>query len=55
MTDLIVKSPVKDAVEDHPVAADFYEALNDEVDELLSEAAERSETNNRKTVEPRDL
>jgi histone H3/H4 len=55
MTDLIVKSAVKDAVEDHPVAADFYEALNDEVDELLSEAAERAEANDRKTVEPRDL
>ena len=55
MTDLIVKSAVKDTVEDHPVAADFYEALNDEVDELLSEAAERAEANDRKTVEPRDL
>jgi histone H3/H4 len=55
MTDLIVKSAVKDAVEDHPVSADFYEALNDEVDELLSEAAERAEANDRKTVEPRDL
>jgi histone H3/H4 len=46
---------VSSAVEDHPVAADFYEALNDEVDELLSEAAERAEANDRKTVEPRDL
>jgi len=55
MTDLIVKSAVKDAVEGHPVAADFYEALNDEVDELLSEAAERAEANDRKTVDPRDL
>ena len=55
MTNLIVKSAVKDALVDQPVSADFYEALNDEVDELLSEAAERTEANDRKTVKPRDL
>jgi histone H3/H4 len=55
MTDLIVKSGVKEALADHPVSADFYEALNDEVAELLNEAAERAEANDRKTVEPRDL
>ena len=44
MTDLIVKSGVKEALVDHPVSADFYEALNDEVAELLTDA-----------VEPRDL
>ena len=55
MTDLIVKSAVKDALEDNPVSADFYEALNDEVAELLNEAAERAEANDRKTVESRDL
>ncbi|TQQ79145.1 DUF1931 family protein [Halonotius terrestris] len=55
MTDLIVKSGVKEALADHPVSADFYEAVNDEVAELLTEAAERAEANDRKTVEPRDL
>jgi histone H3/H4 len=55
MTDLIVKSAVKEALADHPVSADFYEAVNDEVAELLNEAAERAEANDRKTVEPRDL
>jgi len=55
MTDLIVKSGVKEALADHPVSADFYETLNDEVAELLTDAAERAEANNRKTVEPRDL
>ena len=55
MTDLIVKSGVKEALADHPVSADFYEAANDEVAELLTEAAERAEANGRKTVEPRDL
>ena len=55
MTDLIVKSAVKDALADHPVSADFYDALNEEVAEVLSEAAERAEANDRKTVQPRDL
>ena len=55
MTDLIVKSAVKDALADHPVSADFYEALNEEVAEVLNEAAERAEANDRKTVQPRDL
>jgi histone H3/H4 len=55
MTDLIVKSGVKEALEDNPVSADFYEAVNDKVAKLLNEAAERAEANDRKTVEPRDL
>jgi len=55
MTDLIVKSGVKEALADHPVSADFYEAVNHEVAELLNEAAERAEANDRKTVGPRDL
>ena len=44
MTDLIVKSGVKEALADHPVSVDLHEALNDEVAELLTDA-----------VEPRDL
>ena len=55
MTDLIVKSGVKEALADRPVSADFYEAVNDEVAELLNKAAERAKANDRKTVEPRDL
>lgn len=55
MTDLIVKSAVKDQLDDHNVAADFYDALNEEVSELLKEAAQRAEDNDRRTVQPRDL
>lgn len=55
MTDLIVKSAVKDALDDNNVAADFYDALDDEVAELLGDAARRAEANDRKTVQPRDL
>ena len=55
MTDLIVKSAVKDALDDFSVSSDFYDALNDEVEELLDDAARRAEENDRKTVQPRDL
>ena len=55
MTDLIVKSAVKDALEGNNVSADFYDALNDEVEELLEDAAQRAEVNDRRTVQPRDL
>jgi histone H3/H4 len=37
------------------VSSDFYDALDDEVDQLLENAARRAEENDRKTVQPRDL
>lgn len=55
MSDLVVKAAVKDALEDKNVAGDFYEALDEEVEELLEDAARRADANGRKTVQPRDL
>lgn len=55
MTDLIVKANVKEALDDNNVSADFYDALNEEVEALLEDAARRAEANDRKTVQPRDL
>lgn len=55
MTELVVKSAVKEALDEHNVSSDFYEALDEEVSELLEDAAERCEQNDRKTVQPRDL
>ncbi|WP_114579308.1 DUF1931 domain-containing protein [Saliphagus sp. LR7] len=55
MTDLIVKSAVKDQLDDYNVAADFYDALDEEVAELLEDATQRAEDNDRRTVQPRDL
>ena len=55
MADLIVKATVKDALSEHSVSADFYDALDQEVTDLLDEAARRAEANDRKTVQPRDL
>jgi len=54
MADLIVKAAVKEEV-DVNVASDLYDALNEEVEELLGDAAERAAANDRKTVQPRDL
>jgi len=55
MADLIVQSAVKDQLENMNVAADFYDALDEEVDQLLDRAAQRAQDNDRKTVQPRDL
>ena len=55
ITDLVVKSAVKDALAENNVSADFYDALNDEVATLLVDAARRAEANDRKTVQSRDL
>ena len=55
MTDLIVKSAVKDALEGNNVSAGIYDALDAEVEELLEDAARRAEANDRRTVQPRDL
>ncbi|ADJ16467.1 DUF1931 family protein [Halalkalicoccus jeotgali] len=55
MADLIVQAAVKDALDDQNVASDFYDALDEEVEELLEGAAQRATDNDRKTVQPRDL
>lgn len=55
MADLIVQSAVKDTLDNHNVSADFYDALDEEVTELLEDAAQRAADNDRKTVQARDL
>ena len=55
MADLIVKAAVKEALGDMNVASDFYDSLDDEVADLLEDAARRAQENDRKTVQPRDL
>lgn len=55
MVDLVVKSAVKEQADGMNVAADFYDALDEEVAELLEDAARRAEDNDRRTVQPRDL
>ena len=59
--DLIAADTVDDTTEpqcgnfEHSSGGYFYDALNEEVAELLDTAAERAEVNDRKTVHPRDL
>lgn len=55
MADLIVKAAVKEQLDGMNVAADFYDAFDEEVAELLEDAAQRADANDRKTVQPRDL
>lgn len=55
MVDLIVKSAVKESLDEQNVAADFYDALDEEVAALLEAAAQRAQANDRKTVQPRDV
>ena len=55
MANLIVQAAVKEYLADQNIASDFYDALDEEVAELLDDAARRAEANDRKTVQPRDL
>ncbi|GCF16002.1 DUF1931 domain-containing protein [Haloarcula mannanilytica] len=55
MADLVVKAAVKEELSEMNVAADFYDALDEEVEELLQDAARRADANDRKTVQSRDL
>ena len=55
MADLVVKAAVKEELSEMNVSADFYDALDEEVEELLQDAAHRADANDRKTVQSRDL
>jgi len=53
---LIVKNAIKDLVKGKAnVSADFYSALDSEVNGLVSKALNRAKANNRKTIQARDL
>ncbi|MFO7793622.1 MAG: DUF1931 domain-containing protein [Candidatus Nanohaloarchaea archaeon] len=55
MVDVLKKSGVRDAVSESNVGADFYEALDEQVKELISRAEERAHDNGRKTLKSRDV
>lgn len=54
---LVVASRIKEAAkaQDVRVAGDFAEAFNEEVNEMLTKAIERTKSNGRGTVRPGDL
>lgn len=54
MVDLIKKTTVREST-DKNVSSDFYEVLDERVQELIDRASERADGNGRKTVKGRDL
>jgi histone H3/H4 len=53
---VVRKSKVKEFVgTDYRVSADFYEALNQHVQETLKQAKQRAKSNDRKTLRPHDI
>ena len=55
MTDIIIKSRIKDAVKELNVAGDVPEKLNEKVLDLLDAASKRAKANGRRTLQSRDL
>ena len=52
---LIVKAKVREACGDMSVSADFADALNEQVNELVKKAVWRAKENGRRTVMGKDL
>ena len=53
---VVRKSKVKEFVgTDFRVSADFYDALNQHVQETLRQAKQRAKSNDRKTLRPHDI
>lgn len=55
MTELIVKSKIKEVVKDMRVSIELAQELNKKVEDLLKKAAERAKANHRTTILPQDL
>jgi len=55
MVDVLKKSGVREAAEDVNVGSDFYDALDEEVKNVIERAVERAQANGRKTIKPRDV
>jgi len=55
MTELIVKSKIKEVVKDMRVSVELAEALNKKIEEILKKAEERAKANHRTTILPQDI
>lgn len=55
MADVIIKSGVKDELDENSISKDLYDELDEKVKEILAEAAERAASNGRNTVQPQDI
>ena len=52
---IVVKAQIKEVAEGFNISADFADALDKNVIELVKKAAERAEANGRRTIMPKDL
>lgn len=52
---LVVKSKIKEVAGDYNISSDFADALDEKLRELVKKAADRAESNNRKTIMAKDL
>lgn len=55
MTDLIIKSKIKEAVPNLNISSEVAEALNKKVNTILKEASERAKANGRRTLQAKDI
>jgi histone H3/H4 len=55
MTDIIVKSKIKEVCKGYNVASDLADELNKAVEHMLKQACERAKANGRKTVMGKDV
>lgn len=55
MPDVLKKKGVREASTGVNVGSDFYVALDQKVKEMINRAAERADSNGRKTVKARDV
>ena len=55
MDNIIIRSKIKEFVHGKSISADFPDALNEKVVELIRNAAERAQKNGRRTLMSRDL
>ncbi len=55
MTDLIVKSKIKEVCKGYNVASDLADELNKVAEDMLKKACERAKANGRKTVMGKDV
>ena len=55
MAELVKKSGVREAAKGVNVGADYYEALDEVVNELIKDSVTRAEANGRRTIKARDV
>jgi histone H3/H4 len=55
MSELVIRSKIKNVAKDYSVAGDVADALDKMADELMRQAIKRADANGRKTIQPKDV